>query len=74
MEVLIVFIIFGSVFGTILGFRAMKHKEKLAELEVQRVQALAEADHRRALVPTRAELANQLLEAYDEAGQDLRSD
>ena len=74
MEVLIVLIIFGSFFGTILGFRAMKHKETLAELEVQKVKALAEAEARRALLPARSDLANQLLDAYDEAGQDLRSD
>ncbi len=74
MEALIVLIVFGSVFGTILGFRGMIHKERLAELEVQRINALAEAETRRALRPARDELANELLDAYDEAGEDLGSD
>jgi hypothetical protein len=74
MEALIVFIVFGSVFGTILGILNMRHREKMAALEVEKIKALAEADERRALGPARSELANDLLDAYEEAGHGLRSD
>jgi len=57
----------------VLGLRFMKHREKLAELEVRKVEALAQQSQKM-LPENRRALANELLEAYEEAGQSLSSD
>jgi hypothetical protein len=64
MEALIVFIVFGSFAGVTLGFRWMRHRERMAELEVERQRALPPGTE--ALPPDRASLARELLAAYDE--------
>lgn len=73
MAFFVLLVIFGSLTAMVLGLRYMKHVERLAELEVRRLEAATKAGQP-ALPPERDELANELLEAYDEAGQGLRGD
>lgn len=72
MEALIVFIIFGSAVGMVLGLRFMQHRERMAELEARKAEALAKAAEQKAFPPERDELARELLAAYEEAGVGLR--
>ena len=63
----ILMVIFGSLTVMVLGWRFMKYKERLAEIEIRKIEALAQASAAAALEPSRETLAKELLAAYDEA-------
>lgn len=65
--VLVLIVIFGSLASVVLGVRYMKHRERMAEIETRKLEALAQAESAKALQPGRQELVKDLLEAYDEA-------
>ena len=73
MAFFVLLIIFGSITSIVLGIRYMKHRERLAELEVRRLEATVKAGQT-ALPDARNRLAAELLEAYDEIGQDSPGD
>lgn len=69
MEIFIVLTIFGSITTIVLGIRYMRHRERLAELYVRRLEALGAARHD-APEADRDHLARELLDAYEEVGRD----
>lgn len=72
LPVLILMVIFGSVASIVLGVRFMKHRERMAEIEARKAEALAKAASLEALKPGRDQLAKELLAAYDEADEVTR--
>jgi hypothetical protein len=73
MAFFVLLVIFGSLTSMVLGVRYMKHRERLTELEVRRLEAIAKVEHK-ALPGQREKLAAELLAAYDEANHGLSPD
>lgn len=72
MGALIPIVLFSGFFATLIVSRVLKHRERLAELEIRRLEALNAAGEQAALEADRQGLAKELLEAYDEANRELR--
>jgi hypothetical protein len=71
VEALIVLVVFGSISAWALVPRWLRHRERMAELEVRRLEALGRRAEARALPGAREELAKELLAAYDEVDESL---
>jgi hypothetical protein len=71
VPVLILLVIFGSVFATVFGISLLRHRQKMAELEVRKIEALAALKSRALPASSDDASARALLDAYVEADRTL---